>query len=132
MTKEELAAVLNGRQRGDETTPEIERLAKESGLCIAFGASDDLLEFRGTVYDEVGSWNGAKAFLTPKGNVKQSPKPGRICVQSSWCPKDINGKVWVSWLIQVQTEVNFATFDIFEDGELYCRGCVFNFKPVEP
>lgn len=50
MTKEQLAEMLNGRQYGDETTPEIERLAKENGLCIAFGASDDLLEFRGSVY----------------------------------------------------------------------------------
>ena len=131
MTKEQLAEMLNGRQYGDETTPEIERLAKENGLCIAFCASDDLLEFRGTVYDEVSAWNGAKAHITVKGNVKKNPKPGSICVQASWCPKDEKGKVWASWNIQVMTEVNFAPFDIFEDGELYCRGCVFPFKPIE-
>ena len=131
MTKEQLAEMLNGRQYRDETTPEIERLAKENGLCIAFGASDDLLEFRGSVYDEVSAWNGVKAYLTPKGNVKGNMKPGRVCVSADWCPKDINGEVWAAWLIQVQTEVNFAPFDIFEDGELYCRGCVFNFKPIE-
>ena len=71
MTKEQLAEMLNGRQYGDETTPEIERLAKENGLCIAFGASDDLLEFRGSVYDEAGAYNGTVVYLSKKGNVKE-------------------------------------------------------------
>ena len=78
MTKEQLAEMLNGRQYGDETTPEIERLAKENGLCIAFGASDDLLEFRGSVYDEAGAYNGTVVYLSKKGNVKDESKPGRV------------------------------------------------------
>lgn len=124
MTKEQLAEMLNGRQYGDETTPEIERLAKENGLCIAFGASDDLLEFRGTVYDEVGAWGGTVVYLSKKGNVKEESKPGRAEVSASWLPKEPAA----TWL--VKASIPFAPFDIFEDCELYCRGCVFNFKPI--
>lgn len=125
MTKEQLAEMLNGRQYGDETTPEIERLAKENGLCIAFGASDDLLEFRGTVYDEAGAWRGTVVYLSKKGNVKEESKPGRAEVSASWLPKEPAA----TWL--VKASIPFAPFDIFKYGELYCRGCVFQFKPVE-
>jgi len=125
MTKEQLAEMLNGRQYGDETTPEIERLAKENGLCIAFGASDDLLEFRGSVYDEAGAYNGTVVYLSKKGNVKEESKPGRVDVSASWLPKE----PVTTWL--VVANIPFAPFDIFEDGELYCRGCVFPFKPIE-
>ena len=128
MTKEELASMLNGRQYRDETTPEIERMAKQNGLCIAFGASDDLLEFRGTVYDEVGAWRGTTAYLSKKGNVKDESKPGRIEVTAIWLPGPPIREPWASWLVEVN--IPFAPFDIFYDGELYCRGCVFNFKHI--
>jgi len=129
MTKEELAAMLNGRQYRDETTPEIESLAKENGLCIAFGASDDLLEFRGTVYDEAGAFGGTVVYLSKKGNVKEVSKPGRIEVTASWLPGPPIKEPWASWLIEAN--IPFAPFYIFDDGELYCQGCVFPFKPVE-
>lgn len=129
MTKEELASMLNGRQYRDETTAEIERMAKENGLCIAFAASDDLLEFRGTVYDEAYAYGGIVVYLSKKGNVKEESKPGRIKVTAIWQPGPPIREPWASWSVDVN--IPFAPFDIFDDGELYCRGCVFNFKHIE-
>jgi len=122
----ELAAVLNGRQYRSEITPSEEKLAKASGLVVAFGASDDLLELRGAANDEVGAWDGAKIWVSPDGSVSNRKKPDTIVVKASWCPDGFDG----SWLIQ--PIVIFAPFDIMEDDELYCRGAVFALPKATP
>ncbi len=48
------AAKLDGKQYGDEGSSTLFAEMKEHGLVAVFGASDDLMEFRGAVYDEVG------------------------------------------------------------------------------
>ena len=42
MTAKELAELLNGREYGNEITSDEEKLAKESGLVVVFGYSDDM------------------------------------------------------------------------------------------
>lgn len=49
MTKESLAAILNGRTYGDEITKEEEAQAKAAELVVIYGASDDLVEFGGAI-----------------------------------------------------------------------------------
>lgn len=46
ITAKELAEKLNGRAYGD-SFDDVEQEAKESGLVIVYGASDDLMEFDG-------------------------------------------------------------------------------------
>ena len=55
MTKEQLAELLNGNEYRDEMTKEQEQAAKQNNLLVLFGASDDLLEMRGAIRDEVGA-----------------------------------------------------------------------------
>lgn len=156
MTKEEFAALLNGREYLNEIPQGGEQLAKENGLLVLFGASEDLLEFRGTVDDECGAYGGQVAYLTRKGNIKGKPKPGRLKIVAEWQPQeredppfeliskhDKNGKlvelsfppmpapnpIIAIWRITTP-EQDFAPFNIYEDGELYCIGCVVDFKPV--
>lgn len=124
MNISEIAKLLNGRQYRDEVTPEIAQSAKDNGIVIAFGASDDLLEFRGAVYDEVGSWDGTTVYISAKGNIKEKPKAGRLKVESIWAPKNEEGKVYASWLIKVDAE--HETFEIFDEDGLYCIGAVFH------
>jgi hypothetical protein len=50
-------------------------------------------------------------------------------VQAVWCPRDENGKIWASW--KIQTDIPHETFDIMEDGELFCRGVVFHVDDVK-
>ena len=52
MTKEEFAKMLDGRQYREEMTSNEEKLAESHVLLVCFGASDDLLELRGIIYDE--------------------------------------------------------------------------------
>ena len=46
ITAKELAEKLNGRAYGD-SFDDVKQEAKENGLVIVYGASDDLMEFDG-------------------------------------------------------------------------------------
>lgn len=145
MNKEQLAQILNGREYRDEITKEEEQLAKENNLLVCFGASDDLLELRGIIDDEVSAYDGGTALIVKK-------KGGKIDVMSEndfeeieglmdqndlefnlpsvkvvaeWCPEDLE----CSW--RITSKIPHTTFDIMEDGELYCRGIVIHKSDIE-
>lgn len=111
MTKEQLAERLNGRQYGGELNREEEKLAKESGLVVIFGASDDLCEMRGAIDDEFGCYDG--------GEIECEEYLGKL--QAIWCPAD--GGSW-----GYETDLPHADFNIYEDNTLYCVGIVVDLK----
>lgn len=128
------AATLNGREYLEETTKVETAIAKVNNLVIAYGQSDDLLEFRGAINDELGAWNGAEVCIANgkaihieevEANREILRKYGydfssNITVKAVWCPPELDA----SWLISVEG-VEGHSFDILEDGRLYCRGVVF-------
>ena len=129
MTKEQFAEMLNGRQDKEGISLHDENLAKEYGLVLVFGASDDLMEFGGAIHDEVGCYNGGTAYLDKNGlwhskcddeDCKYAEEEQAKCktITAIWCPP--GGGSWA-----YETDIPHATFDIYEDGELYCRGIVF-------
>lgn len=127
ITKEQLAGRLNLIPYGATIlTKEEKHDAIESGLCVITGAGDDLLEFDGTVYDEVGANDGTTVYLMPDGKIKKKDKDGKgIKIIAEWCPEDCE----TSW--RISTSVPAATFKIVDDGELYCIGCVIDFAPTK-
>lgn len=52
----EFAEKLNGRQYLNELTRELEAYAKENGIVVIYGQSDDLMEVRGAIDEEFGCW----------------------------------------------------------------------------
>ena len=137
MTATELAARLNGREYRNEITANEERMAKDAGLVILFGASDDLAEFSGAIDAEVGCFDGGELFLLD-GSVhefgvcscehairadERARKRGRL-IRAIW-----GGPEGYSW--SYQTDIPHATFDVMEDGEPYCRGIVFAIADAE-
>jgi len=126
--KEELAIKLDGREYGEEITPQEEAFAKENRLVVVFGASDDLMEIRGIVYDELSAWGGTSGYFVVDGLLKSA-------CECDDCPYYLNlmkcahevkalwNKEGYSWIYE--TNIPHATFDILEDGEKYCRGIVF-------
>jgi hypothetical protein len=131
MTKEELAAQLKGNQYGDEISEDLAREAKNSGLVVVFGASDDLMELRGALHDETGGG----AYVTPLGLFNElecdseckyyrAAKAEAVEIEALW------GKDGWSW--QYKTDIPHATFEIFEDEEKYCKGIVFALSDVKP
>lgn len=142
LTKEQFAARLSGREYGNEITREEEKLAKESGLFVIFGYSDDNMEVRGLQFDELSCWGG-KLFLMdsrgvlPWGSVSDietefdeevrdflDRKQSAVKLEACWC-KDGTEAAWT-----YETDVPHATFNIYEDGELFCVGLVIDSKDL--
>lgn len=143
MTKESLAALLNGREYGEEITDAEEAQAKSSGLVAIFGASDDLCELRGAINDEVGAYEGAAPYVSADGKLlievadddedtlktygvldvarDRIAKATRIDVE--WCK--VPGYSWT-----LTTNAPHATFDIMEGADKFCRGIVVDLKEI--
>lgn len=130
LTAKDAADALNGSEYGNEGDDHLfDRMAK-SGLVAVYGHSDDLLELSGAISDELGAYNGTTIRVTSKGLVRnrcdnkncpyfhESSKGGQK-IEALWCPDELS----CSWLIK--TEIPHETFDVMEDGELFCRGIVF-------
>lgn len=129
MNKTELAKLINGREYGYELFRDVRQAAKEAGLVIVSGASDDLMEFDGAIYDEGGVFDGGKVFFDRVGVDPESTKHAS-CIEAFWCAEDQldeNGKV-IAWTYK--TDIPHETFMMYEDGEPYCRGIVFDLKDV--
>lgn len=137
VTKEEFALMLTGREYGEEMTKIDETSAKNSGLVVIFGYSDDNVELRGSINDEVGCYNGA-VFRLHRNGVLQS-HDSRDC-ECEYCGYDDLAKrcaeieaLWCkegdySWTYK--TELPHATFEIVEDGGPFCRGIVIEAKDL--
>lgn len=132
MTKEELADTLNEREYGNEMTKDEGAAAKESGLVVVFGASDDLMEFSGAINDEVGAWDGGTAYLTKEGLFEACDEECKYSKAAKTQAKSITA-IWgegnaeepgYSWTYK--TDIPHAIFDILEDGQPWCRGIVFS------
>jgi hypothetical protein len=136
MTKEELAELLHGREYGSEIERHEVKLARENGLVVVFGYSDDVTEFRGAIDDELGSglheFTKAGVFkheddeevLEKYGNPVAFNK-----IKSVWNPKDSKGAIFASWAYE--TEIPHVTFDIVDEGVMYCRGIVFSINDLK-
>lgn len=102
----EFASGLGDKTYGKEITPFEKQRAKELGFVVLFGRSDDLAEFCGAYDDEVDCFDGGRVF-EKNGNY----------IDAIWCEGEYE---WI-----YRTNIPHATFDIFEDGEKYCKGIVF-------
>lgn len=138
-TIKDFAILLDGREYTEEITKKEELIAKNNNFVVCFGASDDLLELRGAIHDEVGAYDSVLVYVINGKVIAEDefkekhleafkefniPTPSTT-VEALWCesdnfPKDFNA----SWLITVKG-VESESFDIMEDGQIYCRGVVF-------
>lgn len=144
MTKEELAILLHGNEYREEISDSLNQKAKEAGLLVIYGASDDLgylggmgdqefgcygggelvlrinedREVEGHMYDELDDLEGDEidAHLGFLTNYKN----GNI-VEVQWCEVEEYGWTYAS-------KLPYETFDIMEDGVPYCRGIVIDVK----
>jgi hypothetical protein len=139
MTKEELALLIN--ETKSEPTKEHEKLAKENGLVIVYGCSDDLCEFRGAIRDEGNCYDGGDIYFSKDGTIIDADELQEIVekleemdfnvdlfkqinkITAKWCEEERNGET-ISWTYD--TKIPCATYEIYEDGELNCIGLVFS------
>ena len=138
MTKEALADALNGFSYPFDLSKQLAHAAHYAGLLVVFGASDDLMEFRGAITDELEAYGGTTVLLTGMGIFENDTCRSRCryfaqakalawqhgkTIEACW---EREGYPWT-----YSTTIPHATFDILEDGEKYCRGIVFALADVE-
>ena len=141
MNKAELCMNLTGRQIGEEINQAQEKIAKESNLVVVFGASDDLMKFRGAICDEISCYDGGIAYLDKNGllvnkchdddcpyfrQIQNQAIEMGFTIEAIW---NSENEPAISWTYK--TAIFHSTFEIFEDGEIYCRGIVFDFRDLK-
>lgn len=106
---EELANRLDGVEYGEVT---VDSYAKEHGLTVIFGHSDDLLELLGNFDEEFDAWGGAEitggegfSITVTSNEDSENESFWEYEFDCKDCPK--------------------KAFRIMEDGELYSFGYVF-------
>jgi hypothetical protein len=133
MNTKEAAQRLDAGEYGKEGSRELFAEMKAAGLVAVYGASDDLMEFRGAIYEEESVYEGGSAYLTPQGLLQNDcendncphfkrAKREAMSIHAKW---DVDGFSWV-----YKTAIPHETFVINEDGEPYCRGIVFALADV--
>ncbi len=129
-----VAQRLDGVEYGKEEDEELFAEMKELGLVAVFGASDDLMEFRGAIYDEIDAWEGATAYITPDGLLENEcendgcPYHSKLIKQAVTIEGRWNHEENISW--DYKTEIPHAVFNIMEGKEVYCKGIVFCLSDV--
>lgn len=132
------AALLHGCQYMKEVSQAQSSVFKAAGIVVVFCASDDLIEFRGAIEDEAGCYDGGTVLVYRGGVLEQfnnswdeteaeeyfRDKAKSVPIEAVWCDETIGG----SW--SYKTAIPHSTFDIMEDGELYCRGIVFSISDL--
>jgi hypothetical protein len=141
MTPHELALILDNRQYREEMTKEEEAMAKENGLVVMFGYSDDNAEFRGAIHDEVGAWVDETFGVDKKGRILTMPDKLSIEITDGEIgqtytvlheayqqyfathAKEIEVSRPDGW--RFETEIPHSKFSVMEDEEFYWEGIVF-------
>ena len=137
MTTKELAALLDGNQYGKEITKEQEAIAKDNGLVVVYGYSDDNVVLAGAFDDEVGAFDGTTFYVTRDG-VLQEPDCGYDGCKYYEAAKANAQEIKAIWgntgnpCWSFETTIPHETFRIYEDEELFCVGIVFSVDQILP
>jgi hypothetical protein len=125
LTIEEVAKRLNGCEYGSEGSKELWKQCKAAGIVVVYGYSDDNVELEGAIRDEVGAYNGTTLHVSSAGLLVSKCSHGEDCpyYQMSLASASKIEATYSPW--EFKTDIPHATFDVMEDGELYCRGIVF-------
>lgn len=132
---------LHGMTNHDSIPEDLQSYCKENKIVIVYGASDDLCEFDGYIYDEVGCYEGGnikfhygyfeghiddeEIAVLKKHNVDYEKTIPTIKFKANWNEDDDSKPVWT-----YTAKFPHKTFDILEFGEepaVFCRGMVFYF-----
>ena len=138
MTPEEAATALDGQEydfKFSAGNKDLYTAMKADGLVAVFGESDDLMEFQGAICDELSAYNGTIAYLDRNGLIEnkcsnadcphfEHAKKGARTIEALWCPEGED----LSWAFK--TDIPHVTFNIMEEGEVFCRGIVFRLDDV--
>lgn len=120
----ELAVRLNGSEYRNIPFALTEE-AKKNDIVIVYGASDDLCELDGALYDEFGCYDGGIAWLNASGDILYNKEPNCKYIKAKWCAEGDDGFAWT-----YETDIPHEDFEMFDESDKYCRGFVFYLKDL--
>lgn len=139
MTAKELATTLTGREYGMEISLEETQAAKEAGLVVVYGYSDDNVEFCGAINEEIGAYDGTVVYLSKDGILFDPECDGGIFDECPYYAAAKNAAktikaVWhdrgnFRWTFE--TDIPHDIFIITEDREPWCEGIIFSINDLE-
>lgn len=148
MTPKALAEALNGIEYSATIHlhgSDLMKLAKGAGLVVAYGFSDDLLEFDGALCDEFGCYDGGTALIDAEGllpSFEAASEDEDSCrryferrlnarqIEAIWRHVSLDGLEDPAWTLK--TDIPHETFMIVEGGEPFSRGIVFSLSSLTP
>jgi len=110
------------------------KLLEQKNLFICFGQSDDLFEFRGKIFDELGAYGGSEAYLTGYGDLLQECESTCIHYQKALKGAKLIQLIWnegkeYAW--EIKTKIKHHKFMIYEDGEAYSEAILIDLDDIE-
>ena len=143
MTAKEFAARIGGRQRGRELTEDEKRLAKDSGLVVVYGASDDTMIIDGALDDDVDCFDGGTFHINRNGLVKWQDdiEDGEYCEDCPYFKAELASAMEITavwhdkgnpcWTYKTDIpHEEFAVYDDDEPDQLFCIGIVFSLSDL--
>ena len=142
MTPKDIAEKLNGIEYNHDFLSNLEVVAaaaKQHGVVIVYGASDDLMEFEGAFRKELGApceaRIGRSGPLKPWSEIDHddieeardyfnTEREGKWSIESLW-----EQEPGISWTFK--TNIPHETFNIMEYGDVFCRGIVFSINDLK-
>lgn len=130
MTTKEIAKMLDGTISYPFMYKEVLELAKENGIVVCYGCSDDLIELEGAIRDEAGCFDGGTVCINKSGFVEEGSEL-KNPIKIFWCGKcgDEEREYTATW--EYETDIPHETFRMYDENELYCLGMVFYLEDVK-
>lgn len=112
--------------------------AKDAGVVVVFGSSDDMVIVSGAVKDDDYIYNTGERLLGVEGFLSDSDGFDTDEELENYLVRKRNAKsILVKWASEdefswtYETDIPHETFYIMEDGERYCRGMVFSIEELK-
>ena len=130
----EFVETLNGMDIETRIPPIDIKYAKDNGAVIVLSSSENSVEFRGAISDEVYRDEDGTIYFSSAGELVN------ICT-SDKCPYFMDlvenaSQIEVKWnsdgyMCVFETDIPHETFEILNGGEKYCCGIVFMIDDVK-
>lgn len=127
----DLAELLDGREYRHELTKEEEQQARQLGLVVVFGISDDTARLKGAIDDDECCYDGGDIIIYKDGLLEYCADECshyRIALEES---KNIHAH-WdngsPNWVYE--TEIPHEKFTVIRGGKEFCEGIVFSVSDI--
>ena len=145
MTLKEWAEKFNNMEYGSTDIADANDELSKEGIVAVIGASDDLCEFYGALYEEFDCYNGENLYWNGTDFFTNGRKERFLDYVDNEYPEffDICYKMFNenTYYIKISdgedcqfvydTNIPCEKFKVMEDGELYCEGLLFYIKDLK-